>query len=223
MFRQSNLQPSVLVNVDHRIGARAAPCDWFLSYLLFFIIKSGLQPHLHPAPPPPLPPTAHMSACKYERAAFQSVGWDWVGVAATQKCSIQFPNLILALREVIFFFTPLSLSHTHTHARVCVGGFLPMFFFCPQGRGYTVMLHTHFFFMPVCHPWPSWRRFRASPRSLTLNTRRVAEAAPRVLSCAEAPLNAVYECIVNSWELLVHASIITVHPLTHDPTHDGWS
>lgn len=132
-----------------------SPVTQFLFFLLYHRFSLPTPP---PHPPPPiiiqwLCFTAHMSSCKYERAAFQSVGG---GGGGDTKMFHPIPQPHFGSERSDLFSTPHT--HTPTHMRGCVSVFPAMLFFCPQGRGHAALLHTHFVFMLICHPRPSWLR-----------------------------------------------------------------
>lgn len=123
-------------------------------------------------------------------------------VGGAETCSIQFPNLILLLREVIFL--------PHAHACEVKKKKKKKYWLCcpcaPQGRGHAVLLHSHF----LCPSSTAFvePRLRGSARSV--NNTYVTGAQKAALKNPEAPLN-----IQIKTTLLKPVSLTTFMPVSY--------
>lgn len=114
---------------------------WALnSAAVLFFFLSSLQDAWEPGRDPmPLLHTSYV-LLRYEKAPF---------IGGVEERSIQFPNLIFALREMFLFLMSLAHAHIQTHPHKWS---LPCCPSIPQGYGHAFSLHINFF---VCTSWPS--------------------------------------------------------------------
>lgn len=127
--------------VSQAISPTDSPLTRFCWVLFFFFVISSGSPVF-------FSPCRHPMAFLHTPYALLRI-WESHFHWDEQKCSIQFPNLILALREMVLFF--ISLNHVHVHTDTHTNGpyhavLLPK----------AMVMHFHFILnLFVCSHWPS--------------------------------------------------------------------
>lgn len=126
---------SVCIGTILDVSQAISPNDELLILLQYFFFLSSLRDAWEPGRDPmPLLHTSYV-LLRYEKAPF---------IGGVEERSIQFPNLIFALREMFLFLMPLAHARIQTHSHKWS---LPCCSSIPQGYGHAFSLHINFFYL----------------------------------------------------------------------------